>query len=63
MFTATSEPPLMLSFSVVLALRRAITAARMDAGNMEWFKMGMQKMVDFSATDFLRPLIFNNLNV
>ncbi|KAG0710872.1 Xanthine dehydrogenase [Chionoecetes opilio] len=35
----TSEPPLCLSFSVVMALRQAVTSARQDAGTTGWFQM------------------------
>lgn len=35
----TGEPPLVLSFSVVMALRQAITSARADGGTTGWFQM------------------------
>ena len=39
-FKATGEAPLDMAFSVVIAMRQAITAARADAGNTEWFALG-----------------------
>ncbi|ODM92327.1 Abscisic-aldehyde oxidase [Orchesella cincta] len=36
---ATGEPPLLMSCSVMYAIRNAIQAARNDAGNTEWFQM------------------------
>lgn len=35
----TSEPPLCLSYSVLAALRQAVTSARQDAGTTGWFQM------------------------
>lgn len=38
---ATGEPPFCLSFSVLLAIRNAIDAARKDAGNNDaWYRLG-----------------------
>lgn len=39
-FLATGEPPLCMSVSVFFALRNAIDAARKDAGDDEWYRMG-----------------------
>lgn len=36
---ATGEPPLVLGYGVVTALRAAVTAARVQAGNSDWFDM------------------------
>ncbi|XP_042871768.1 indole-3-acetaldehyde oxidase-like [Penaeus japonicus] len=36
---ATGEPPLNLAFSVVMALRKAITAARAHRSRFEWFRI------------------------
>lgn len=36
----TSEPPLCLSYTVLGALRQAVTSARQDAGTTGWFQMG-----------------------
>ncbi len=38
--TATGEPPLCMSVSVLFALRSAVDAARSDAGNPGWYRMG-----------------------
>lgn len=35
----TAEPPVCLAFSVVMALRQAVTSAREDAGTTGWFQM------------------------
>ncbi|KAK3879999.1 hypothetical protein Pcinc_015481 [Petrolisthes cinctipes] len=35
----SQEPPVCLSFSVVMALRQAVTSARQDAGTTGWFQM------------------------
>lgn len=43
---ATGEPPLCMSCSVLFALRNAITSARKDAGNNEWFQMGTQQFTE-----------------
>ena len=37
LFVAVGEPPLCLSYGVVMALRQAITAARNLAGESGWF--------------------------
>jgi len=37
---ATGEPPLAMSASVFFALKNAVSAARSDAGNPDWFPMG-----------------------
>ena len=39
--TVTSEPGLCLSFSIPMALRKAIASARGDAGHHGWFRIGM----------------------
>ncbi|XP_076038721.1 uncharacterized protein LOC143023927 isoform X2 [Oratosquilla oratoria] len=36
---ATGEPPLCMSYSLVMALRQAIASARADGGNDGWFQM------------------------
>jgi len=36
---ASGEPPLVMSTSVLMALRHAIADARKDAGNVDWFDM------------------------
>ncbi|CAG7825616.1 unnamed protein product [Allacma fusca] len=36
---ATGEPPICMSCSVLLALKSAIGAARLDVGNFEWFQL------------------------
>lgn len=38
---ATGEPPLLLSLSAVFAMRKALEAARHDAGNDEWPDIGL----------------------
>ncbi|XP_063842980.1 xanthine dehydrogenase/oxidase-like isoform X2 [Scylla paramamosain] len=35
----TSEPPVCLAYSAVMALRQAVTSARQDAGTTGWFQM------------------------
>lgn len=42
----TGEPPLNLSFSVVMALRQAITSARADGGTTGWFQIDTPLTVD-----------------
>ena len=37
---ATGEPPLLMAFSVHLALRNAINAAKFGTGDAEWYRMG-----------------------
>ena len=41
LFLATGEHPLCMSVSVLFAIRNAIDAAREDAGNMEWYQLGI----------------------
>ena len=43
-FIATGEPPLCMSVSVLFALRNAVDAARIDAGNSGWYRMGKFKL-------------------
>jgi len=38
---SSGEPPLVLSVSVAMAIRSAITAARADVGNKEWFRLDL----------------------
>ncbi|XP_069165338.1 xanthine dehydrogenase/oxidase-like [Procambarus clarkii] len=35
----TAEPPLSLAYSIIMALRQALTSARLDAGTPGWFQM------------------------
>ena len=39
-FVASGEAPICLTITIVLALRNAIAAARKDAGQTGWFRMG-----------------------
>jgi len=38
---ATGEPVLCATVCVPLALKQAISAARKDVGNTDWFQLGM----------------------
>ncbi|XP_076048889.1 uncharacterized protein LOC143029787 [Oratosquilla oratoria] len=42
----TGEPPLLLSYTVPMALRQAVTSARKDAGTTGWFTMDMPATVE-----------------
>ncbi|KAK7074021.1 hypothetical protein SK128_004963 [Halocaridina rubra] len=42
----TAEPPVCLSFSVVMALRQAITSARADGGTTGWFQIDTPMTVE-----------------
>ena len=53
--SAVGEPPLTLSSSVLLAVKRAMESVRADAGNTEFFSLyKMQRSKCF----FLHPLTF-----
>jgi len=41
-----NEPPLSLAFTITLALRDAITSARKDAGNADWFQIDCPMTVE-----------------
>ncbi|RXG57174.1 Xanthine dehydrogenase [Armadillidium vulgare] len=43
---ATGEPPLCMSYSVVTALRQAITSKRLDDGKTEWFEIDVPLTVE-----------------
>jgi len=38
---SSGEPPLVLSVSVAMAVRQAITSARLDVGNKDWFRLDL----------------------
>ena len=58
---ASGEAPICLTITIVLALRNAIAAARKDAGQTGWFRMGkiITTMQQFDRRRYNTPLGLN----
>jgi hypothetical protein len=49
--SATGEPPLCLSVSVLFALKNAIDSARKDAGNTDWYQISKYILYSYLFDD------------
>lgn len=55
--SATGEPPLCMSIAIVIAIRRALESARIDAGRPDdYFLIGKQMIIDMSFCSVINQL-------